>query len=359
MISPFKNNFFPRPRDQNRAFLLRTLAEVRGESMITAMTVFNGVLYFATQNPLLAGGNVPRLYSWNPATMTVPVAVVLPALAGVTNTRITGMAAYNNRLWIVTGASTTAGDNGQFWSMDTAGVWTGANILGFAGWTGGAVANMVPVLFVFQNQLVAAGVGGDAQLHLYFYNGAAWADEATGMGGAVRTQDQIADFNNILYFGLGRDVIWRPVAGVYALAYRFPNVAAPVCGLATLNGQVWASQLVAATWGYLTRVRPGNLATDRLMRVAPSILRMLPLPSGTPWLAGSGQVLLAQFVGGLALLDPDGSLRTLVRHEGDQSIDAITGGQLVEYGRDYVVGLWGVLGGLGAAQATVRLAILE
>lgn len=357
-IAPFKTNYFPRPRDQAHACLIRTVAEVRGEALITAMTVFNNQIYFAAQNPL-AVNTFPRLYSWNPQLQAAPVAVALPAaLVAATNTRINGLAVYNGRLWMVTGQSATAADNGQIYAMDTTGIWTAAAVFGFPGWPGGSArANTITTAFVFQNQLVITGrhAAAGTWLTLFFYNGAAWVTEIPLTANDITTQNQFSDLSSTLYVGLAAGTVMsRSPAGVYnPNAYAFP-VAGAVLGVGTINGQVWAAQGPGLTAG-LTRVAPAAAAINQLARISPGVSYMLPIPSGTPVTATRGQVMLIAMWGSIMLLDPDGSLRVLVAGEGDEYV-----GQIQRFGNLYYLGMSSaVLATLGSAQATVRLGILE
>jgi hypothetical protein len=238
-----KMNFWPRPKDQMHDTLLRTVVQLPGISFVSAMAVFDDKLYVAGQHP--AGPNAPPvLYEWDEVAGTL-TQITLPAAvtAVATNTQITGMVVFNNLLWIVTGASATAADNGLMFALDTGGTWTNATALGFPGWTGAAVVGMIPRLFIYGGQFVAAARPGVGTLELHYYNATAWTLEATALGSDISSTQQIETADGSLYFTRGNRVQQRTPTGVYNTAILLDGLGGPVIGgLAQVNGEVWAAQ---------------------------------------------------------------------------------------------------------------------
>ena len=365
-IAPFKHNFFPRPRCQMHACLLRTVVELTGEAVITAMAVWNNRLYFATQNPLyaVAGNRPPRIYVYDPALGTT-TAVALPgAFVSNTNTSITGMVVYNDQLWIVSGASATAADNGQIFALSTVGVWTAAAALGFPGWTGGTVANMLPTMFLFGTQIIIAGTGGAGTLRFHFYNGLAWVEENTAFAATVvTTRDQVVTVNGTLYFGIqgggNASIQFRTPAAVYGQQYTYP-INNPPMALAAMNNQLWAGQFIGAGGlaGTLLRALPMTVPADMLLRVTTGVTYLTPISSGTPLTATDGQVMLMAALGGLFLLERDGSLRVLVLQDNDVFMPFIKTVNRVHYVAQCSLPTAGPAT-LASPQVTSRISLLE
>ena len=329
-ISPTKSNFWPRPRDANMDTLLRPVVEVAGDSIITCMASFNGRIYFAGQHPT-GPTNAPRLYMWDPNTGNT--AVALPAaFAAVGNTQITGMVVFNNQLWIVSGNSAVAGDNGQIWVLNPDNTWAaGPAPFGFPGWTGGAAANMVPRIFLFGGNLaVGAFPAGGAAFDLHTYTGAAWALEVTALVAAdMDTLVPVETAAGALYFGVGQAVWQRNAAGVYAQIMQFP-LANDIVGIVEVNGQIWAAQAPGAAVPLMGQAFP---VANQSLRVLPGGVRfMFTVPSGLSGAANSEVVIVTLATGEIMLFEEqDRSLRTMVRSEDDG------GSQIISFqGRYYV-----------------------
>lgn len=291
-----KINFWPRPKDQNHDVLIRTVTQLDEINYISAVAEFNGKLYIAGQQLPTASTNVPTLYEWDEAQDTL-TAIAMPAAIQAVGglTQITGMIAYANRLWIVTGGSANAADNGLFYGLDRGGNWaTAAATIAWPGWTGGVVALMYPRLSLLGTSLVAASdTVGVTEVNLY--DGTAWTNEPIlAFGAAITTPRPIATATGELYLGLGTRVVQRSAAGVYSTALILDGGAGRVSGgLATFNrGQVWAAQSFG---GAVTN--PPQLAqvapTQKIRALRTGITAMLPLAAGQDVTRETDDVVLA------------------------------------------------------------------
>jgi len=275
MVNPFKNNFWPRPRDEASDFLLTSVIQFTPAAMITAMAVYNNRLYYAVayRNAL------PRLFSWDGQNAPVEVAVPAWNNAPATTFRIQVMAVYNNQLWIATSPNGVAAPNQviEIWFFNGT-AWTDGKTL--AGWAAAplnpceSIANAgrgAGWMFVFNNIIfvgqdtAAAGVGIEVQ----GWNGTTWlgAVEVVGVGGAGAAAGNSTEptsrmhapiRNNVVYAGAYDDrnaggggsgdaeVYTRDVAGTWTRLYTFPNTGGniptdPVETVVQLNGEIYAA----------------------------------------------------------------------------------------------------------------------
>jgi len=350
-IRPSKNNFFPRPRDQAHAVLLRPILEVRGDSVITCMAVFNNRLYFAGQHPP-GPTNAPRLYRWDASTDTVAVPIALPAaFAAAGNTQIVSMVVFGGQLWIVTGQSGVIADNGQLWVLNANETWAaGPAPFAFPGYTGGAAANMHPVLFLFGGNLNILARGNDGVLRRYSYTGAVWAVENTALGVQVDSLTPVVDAAGILLFGAGANVIARNLLGVYAQAIGGTGTNTPA--MAMVNNQVWFAQtggtpLIGVAWPVASQL-------TRIFPIGANFMHAIPSNEALSTTRGETAVV-GRRDGDLDLLDTDGSLRLMVASDDDDIRQMVTYNQRV-----YVAQGSLAMATLAAtAEVTARVSILE
>lgn len=274
-VDQTKNNFWPRPRDENTDFLLTTVLEHDLSASITAMAVWDGWLYYATGR----NSALPRLFRWDgqnaPQQVATPAWNNPPAAATFT---INVMAVYGGELWIATSPNGVAAPNQviEIWSYNGT-AWTDGKLR--AGW---AAAPLNPCesianngrgagwMFVFNNIIfigqdtAAAGVGIEVQ----GWNGATWlgAVEVVGVGGVGPAAGNSTEptsrmhgpiFNNEVYAGAYDDraagvggtgdaeVYRRSVAGVWTLDFTFPDDGTvptdPVEVLVLVDNNVYAA----------------------------------------------------------------------------------------------------------------------
>ena len=295
-VSFTKNHFWPRPKDQNHDTLLRTVAEIPGISIITAVAVFDDKLYVAGTQP---GANAPLLFEWDEAAGTL-TQITLPApIVGVgAPTQITGMVTFNNRLWIVTGLSNIPVDNGLMYALDTGGTWTNAVALGFPGWTGGAVIAMLPRLFIYGGRFVAAAEPNNAgpNLEFHYFDGTAWALETTTLANDITSTQQVEDAAGNLFFAQGANVRQRSAAGVYSTVIVLDGPGGFIFGgLASLNQELWVAQTgnllgTLTPAGTIAQATPAAAQKRRALRTG--ITAMIPISSAKEEV-GRQQVMLA------------------------------------------------------------------
>ena len=272
-MNQFKNNFWPRPRDEATDFLLTAAAEVQEAAIVTAMTIWNDVLYFATSR----AGVLPRLFRWDGETLQEIAPP--PWTNGIVGMRITVMAVYNNELWIATSPNGVAAPNqvieiwvwnGTAWfDAKTFAGWLAAPLnpcesIAAGGWGAGWMFVFDSMIFVGQDT-AAVAVGVEIQA----WNGTTWlgAVEVVGVGGVgpaagssttPTSRMHAPILNNEVYVGAydaraaagggtaDAEVYRRDTAGTWTLTYTFPNTGVntptdPVEVLVRIDDDIWAA----------------------------------------------------------------------------------------------------------------------
>ena len=355
MVNPFKTNFWPRPRDEASAFVITTPLEHIGASVVTAMAVWNGALYYA----IARVGGLPRLFRWDGENN--PVEIALPLWTGAPGSiEINCMTVYNNELWIGTSPNAANGNNIEVWFFD-GNIWTDASTL--AGWTAvaspapGPVGYGVGWLFEFNGLLFVAQDTAAPAITVQQWNGATWTNETALLTAALAAAGIVSDtpttrmhapvLNNVVYIG-GYDaaaggtgdssVITRTAAGVWAVAYNFPTSLAagpadPVRAVVRVNNDIFAAQ------GWRSRVGGNAPITSgdqmKLARVTgmqyvriipPGYLSGLTTSSGRDLRSNAGvDIALFAGPGGVDVFDPvNGSVEQLTDFQDDSPYDILS-----------------------------------
>jgi hypothetical protein len=373
-MNQFKNNIWPRPRDENTDFILTAVVEHNQAAMVSAMTVWNDKIIYATSR----AGTLPRLFAWDGETvqeMATPPWTNPPA-AGTTF-QINGLVVYNGQLWLATSPNAAVPPVVEIWYYDGT-LWTDAKTL--AGWgaapLGACGLRGMGWLFVF-NGIVFVGQDTTPNTGIFIqgWNGTTWLGAVeqvglTALGPAAGLSDTPTSrmhapiLNNVVYVGaydlatgLASEVYRRDTAGTWTLHYTFPGAAAsgdPVETLVKVNSQIYAAQggmlfasndikQLACVTSVPTRTRNTNLG----------------FRSGLTLATGNGrEVAFLASPRRLCIFDPStGSLETVVDYADDAPLDMV-----VYHDRVYISqGSEIVLTNVGAAnlEVSIRIARLD
>jgi hypothetical protein len=357
MVNPFKTNFWPRPRDEASAFVITTPLEHVGATVVTAMTVWNGVLYYA----IAQAAGLPRLFRWD--GINAAVEVTLPLWPGApASIEINCMTVYDDTLWIGTSPNTGDANNIEVWFFD-GNLWTDATTL--AGWAAvaspvpGAIGYGVGWLFVFNSMIFVGQDTAVPAITVQQWNGTTWTNETAvltaALAGAViacdtpTTRMHAPVLNSTVYVG-GYDaaaagtsnssVLSRTAAGVWAVAYNFPSSlgagagpADPVRAVVRINSDIFAAQGWRSRIGALTPVASGDQM--KLARVTnaqyariipPGYLSARTVSSGRDTRSNVGvEVGIFAGPGGVDVFDPvNGSVEQVTDLQDDAPYDVLS-----------------------------------
>lgn len=353
-MNPFKNNFWPRPADENTDYILTAVIEHNQAAMVSAMTVWNDKLVYATSR----NGTLPRLFAWDGETvqeMATPPWTNPPA-AGTTF-QINVMAVYGTQLWIATSRNAAATPVIEIWYYDGT-LWTDAKTL--AGWgaapLGGCGVTTMGLggagwMFVFNSTIFVAQdvVAPATGIHIQGWNGTTWlgAVEQVGLGapgpaagnsGTPTSRMHAPILNNLVYVG-GYDarngggggsgaaeVYTRTTTGTWTLVYTFPNTGAqiptdPVETLVSINSQIYAAH------GSILFGNSGDPLQLACVTSVPTRTRNtnLGFRSGLTVAVGSGlEVAFLASPRRLCVFDPrNGCLEPVVDYSDDAPLDLV------------------------------------